>query len=366
MNRELYQSKPLETEGINVFDIAERLARVNASDRRRATGPVSVVIHENTEDSLHLSLCDGIQSLCRKVPIQEVQNHPPILHKHNYYEMTFVLRGEVDIRIEDEVHRYRQGDVCLLNRNTYHVEQVCPNVTLAFLCFSPQMMAEYSGYPFADFYPKNEMDFVHFFESDCENCPEGTKSFLEFRRCTQEGQGAAEELLFRIRQELLLHQPGCMYMLYGLMTRLLFTLAQAESYCRQYTEVKTAPDLDLVQKIQQYVEGRRCRFSRKEIEETLHYNRDYLNRIFRQYTGFTLGDYCRTVCMEEAAHRLLHTGDSIEQIAEQVGFPNRAQFYRVFQQYYHTTPSGYRKTKRQEAEQQPSEACDAFVQQKST
>ena len=70
--------------------------------------------------------------------------------------------------------------------------------------------------------------------------------------------------------------------------------------------------------------------------------------------------------MEEAAHRLLHTGDTIEQIAEQVGFPNRAQFYRVFQQYYHTTPSGYRKTKRQEAEQQPSEACDAFVQQKST
>ena len=200
------------------------------------------------------------------------------------------------------------------------MEQVCSNVTLAFLCFSPQMMVEYSGYPFADFYPKNEMDFAHFFESDCENCPEGTKSFLEFHRCTQEGQGAAEELLFQIRQELLLHQPGCMYMLYGLMTRLLFTLAQAECYCRQYTEVKTAPDLDLVQKIQQYVEGRRCRFSRKEIEETLHYNRDYLNRIFRQYTGFTLGDYCRTVCMEEAAHRLLHTSDTIERIAEQVGF----------------------------------------------
>lgn len=78
---------------MNVFDIAERLARVNASDCRRATGPVSVVIHENTEDSLRLSLCDGIQSLCRKVPIQEIQNHPPILHKHNYYEMTFVLRG---------------------------------------------------------------------------------------------------------------------------------------------------------------------------------------------------------------------------------------------------------------------------------
>lgn len=366
MNRKLYQSKPFETEGMNVFDIAERLARVNASDCRRATGPVSVVIHENTEDSLRLSLCDGIQSLCRKVPIQEIQNHPPILHKHNYYEMTFVLRGEVDIRIEDEVHRYQQGDVCLLNRNAYHVEQVCSNVTLAFLCFSPQMMVEYSGYPFADFYPKNEMDFAHFFESDCENCPEGTKSFLEFHRCTQEGQGAAEELLFQIRQELLLHQPGCMYMLYGLMTRLLFTLAQAECYCRQYTEVKTAPDLDLVQKIQQYVEGRRCRFSRKEIEETLHYNRDYLNRIFRQYTGFTLGDYCRTVCMEEAAHRLLHTSDTIERIAEQVGFPNRTQFYRVFQQYYHTTPCMYRKTKRQEAEQQPSEACDAFVQQKST
>ena len=66
MNRKLYQSKPFETEGMNVFDIAERLARVNASDCRRATGPVSVVIHENTEDSLRLSLCDGIQSSVAK------------------------------------------------------------------------------------------------------------------------------------------------------------------------------------------------------------------------------------------------------------------------------------------------------------
>ena len=223
-------------------------------------------------------------------------------------------------------------------------------------------MVEYSGYPFADFYPENEMDFAHFFESDCENCPEGIKSFLEFRRCTQEGQGAAEELLFRIRQELVLHQPGCIYMLYGLMTRLHFTLAQSECYCRQYTEVKTAPDLDLVQKIQQYVEGRRCRFSRKEIEETLHYNRDYLNRIFRQYTGFTLGDYCRTVCMEEAAHRLLHTSDTIERIAEQVGFPNRTQFLpRFFNNITTPRPACTAKQKRQEAEQQPSEACDAFV-----
>lgn len=56
MNRKLYQSKPFETEEINVVDTAERLARVNASDCRRATGPVSVVIQENTEDSLHLVL----------------------------------------------------------------------------------------------------------------------------------------------------------------------------------------------------------------------------------------------------------------------------------------------------------------------
>ena len=78
------------------------------------------------------------------------------------------------------------------------------------------------------------------------------------------------------------------FICYGLMTRLHFTLAQSECYCRQYTEVKTAPDLDLV-KIQQYVEGAGAAFPRKEIEETLHYNRDYLNRIFRQYTRFTLG-----------------------------------------------------------------------------
>lgn len=361
MSGKLYQFGMFEAEEMAPDQAVECIVQVNSCDSRQAASPLSLVIQTNTEDLMYLFLYDGVRNRRHAIPVQEICNHPPIPHTHNYYEMTVVLQGEVDIRIENEVRHYKKGDVCLLNRNTHHTEHMHPGVTLAFLCFSPKMMAEYSGYSFSFLYPAGEPDFVRFFESDQENKLDPSKSFLEFRKCKEAQPPAAEAVLEQIRQELLQHRPGYVHILYGLLMRMHYLLADQSLYQCQYTEVPLLPDLDLVDRIQQYVEGRRRRFSRQEIEEALHYNRDYLNRIFRQYTGVTLGDYCRSICMEEAAHRLLHTDDTIEKIAEQVGFPNRTQFYRIFQQYYHTTPSAYRKAKRRQVQQVASKPD--FLQQ---
>ena len=94
-----------------------------------------------------------------------------------------------------------------------------------------------------------------------------SKVFWNFADVRKKDRVQRKNCCFRIRQELVLHQPGCIYMLYGLMTRLHFTLAQSECYCRQYTEVKTAPDLDLVQKIQQYVEGAGAAFPARRLRK---------------------------------------------------------------------------------------------------
>ena len=47
--------------------------------------------------------------------------------------------------------------------------------------------------------------------------------------------------------------------------------------------------------------------------------------------------------MKTAAHALLTTSRSIEDIASSVGFKNRHHFTRLFRQHFHLGPAAYRK-----------------------
>ena len=56
----------------------------------------------------------------------------------------------------------------------------------------------------------------------------------------------------------------------------------------------------------------------------------------------TLSAYCSYTYIKKAASLLLQTDDTVEKIAEAVGFKNPSQFYRQFQKHFHMTPQEYR------------------------
>ena len=75
------------------------------------------------------------------------------------------------------------------------------------------------------------------------------------------------------------------------------------------------------------------------------------NRAFRRHFATTPARYVTEMRVREAARLLLQTDHTIDQIAEQTGFPNRAYFSRVFKQVTNEAPAGFRsKHQRQEAE----------------
>ena len=45
-----------------------------------------------------------------------------MMHKHNFFELIYIQRGSIGMKIEDNDFTYHTGDLCLLNRNTKHVE----------------------------------------------------------------------------------------------------------------------------------------------------------------------------------------------------------------------------------------------------
>ena len=67
------------------------------------------------------------------------------------------------------------------------------------------------------------------------------------------------------------------------------------------------------------------------------------SRAFRHHFGVTPGRFVTEVRVREASRLLLQTNDTIENITEATGFPNRAYFSRVFKKITGFAPAGFRR-----------------------
>jgi len=68
------------------------------------------------------------------------------------------------------------------------------------------------------------------------------------------------------------------------------------------------------------------------------------NRVFKQHFGTTPARFVIEMRVREAARLLLQTDQTIDKIAEQTGFPNRAYFSRVFKKVTDEAPATFRRT----------------------
>ena len=79
------------------------------------------------------------------------------------------------------------------------------------------------------------------------------------------------------------------------------------------------------------------------IEEEFHYNRYYLVRLFKAYTGYTMVEFINTVKVLKTISPLLYTDDTILKIALTNGFNSQEYYSEKFQDIIGTSPLQFRK-----------------------
>ena len=87
-------------------------------------------------------------------------------------------------------------------------------------------------------------------------------------------------------------------------------------------------------------------FSIKNIEEIAEHvslNKIYLQKIFHKETGFTIWNYLNNVRLDKATYYLKDTKVPIGDIDELIGLNSRQNFYLLFRNRFHMSPSEYRK-----------------------
>ena len=80
----------------------------------------------------------------------------------------------------------------------------------------------------------------------------------------------------------------------------------------------------------------------------IHMNRTTLNRKFKEQVGFTEMDYLLRHRIKIACETLTHTGLTLAEIAEAVGFKYDTYFIRIFEKKMGMSPTEYKQNEWEE------------------
>ena len=101
---------------------------------------------------------------------------------------------------------------------------------------------------------------------------------------------------------------------------------------------------ELVSRAEAYIQNHFAeKFSLDQMAEALFVNKIYLSKCFKEITGDTLLHYHNKTRCDEACRLLKESELAVEVISDRVGFATSSHFARVFRNYYHCSPTEYKR-----------------------
>lgn len=87
--------------------------------------------------------------------------------------------------------------------------------------------------------------------------------------------------------------------------------------------------------------------SLRDVAASVHRTPAYVATTVKGATGYSVGEWISAGRVAEAASRLVHTDDSLDDIANHVGWQDKTHFIRQFRKAYGVTPAAWRRNQRE-------------------
>ena len=271
------------------------------------------------------------------------------MHHHDYYELLFVLEGELYQNIENRRHLYPIGSCCLLNKKVQHTEEYSTDFRAVFLHFSDSFIHDlYRNLTFNYFKIEKEHSstlLYKFLFSNLYKHGNDTKNYMDFIPVKDNPWiiRHVHNIFERITKETLTPTIGSSSVIMEQFCKFFCYLNSEENYTTTPVQIGTDAENKIYDMITDAMIQSNGRISRRELASSLHYSGVYLNNIVKKYTGLSIYDYGMTFCMRKTAELLTSSNLPISDIAISMGFTNRTHFYKIFERTFRTSPSEYRK-----------------------
>lgn len=271
------------------------------------------------------------------------------LHFHDFYEITFVLSGNLTMQFEEEYVTYMPGDGVLSNKNIHHREVLNQKFEIVLFLLKEQFIQKllYQNYYYDNHGTQLSIgSFFYLLFTENKKTPFYTaKEYINFKINDGVSMLPLSSLAEQMITEISGMRSGKSYMMKALLCRLIEMMEDQNMYTTKAYYAKLSNEEEVLRKISYAYEHKSGIFSRSEIEKLTGYNSDYVERIVKKLTGKTLSELGRSFLLKKAALMLTETNMKIGTICEEVGYSNRNYFNKIFSDFYGVTPSEYRKQK---------------------
>ena len=249
-------------------------------------------------------------------------------HYHQNPEMFYVLRGNLDIKIDEKVYKMSSGDIVLINANKRHT--VIGNEELLGARFEIDfhLLAEYMG----------SMQLLFW----CNTVADRNHAYSKLRR-----------LLDRILTRYFEKEEKSALYLNALYFETLYVLTS--NFLVKADDIRLnledSQDRMRVRQIQNYVQANyQSQISLNDLADRLYLSNAYLSKYIKKNLGMTFMEYLNNVRLFHAVDELMYSDKNLTHIAYDNGFPTSASFTKVFRDVYNESPSEYRKKMQEEKE----------------
>ena len=262
---------------------------------------------------------------------QFIHNNYRGLHMHDFYELIYVVSGEITHSFGGKLTKLSPGDFVFVPKDTEH----------GFV-------------PPKECYNRDLLVNEELFEGICALLPSAKSLLFELQgspvKIPLKEVYRLEKLINAYQAETVITVKRCKAI------KILLDVLSLALYANKEQPVKEEKKEDgssfvtakIIATLNKNFNLPNC----LDVVKFLNYSNSYLRKIFKKEIGCTMSDYLKKIRLSHVEYYLTTTNYSLGQIAEMVGIESLSYLNKIFKEEYGVTPIKYRNTHGKETPEQ--------------
>lgn len=237
-------------------------------------------------------------------------------------EFIFVLKGKLNITINNQHFNLEESDVVLINNgDVYEIEAEGDNLVLS-------MQIEYES--LSNAITNNHGLFL------CNSSINDNEKYDSIRK-----------ILARLMYMYSNRESSYEFEIMSLIYKLLYIINEnfliVDSHKTEMVNIKNSKYNERISNILMYIKQNFNQpISLQDVADSQYLTPEYLSKFFKAQMGMNFSTYLNEIRLDQAVKELLRTDNSITKVAMNNGFPNAVALNKLFKEVYNTTPAEYR------------------------
>ena len=250
-------------------------------------------------------------------------------HTHDFLEIVYILSGRGQHSVNGRSYKVQRGNLLFINFGQTHAFSPAGEMEIVNCLVNPQFIDHEL------IHVANAMEILALSSfADFELPVDKLIPMLLFSGHEMlEVEKLLHSMIDEFRLQAVNYKTALKGYLLVLLTKIFRAMQQANSAAIINQMSRLMPE------ILQYIEDNFARrITLPELAQKCFYNPSYFSKVFKDYCGKNLTEFIAEKRILEASRLLHETGLSIEEIAQQVGYQDRKQFYEVYKKIMGVPP----------------------------